>query len=372
MSLLLGTAALLLTCFFFRKLVQPLGIADIMINGYIDFHFISVKGIIVNTIGSLVSLIGGLHVGSVGPTVLWGAGLAGKLAKLLSLNPAKMRTLLACGAAGAISALFNAPLGGMIFAVEIFLRKYNVNYIVMIIVSSFTSSLVSRWLIGDQPVFQVANYVPDIVSELPFFIVLGLLCGLYAFFHIKLLYGFEAVWSKTKWPRYGPMFVSMLFAWMAVVYFPSTLFGGFQGIEDALHDRLTLLQLAMLLIVFIVGHVLVISAGFYGGIFGPVLFAGAALGGVFGQVMHLCFPGTIHHPGLYALIGIGGVIASTCRAPLTSIVLLFEMTDDYNMVLPLMITSVIAYAVHSGIEDRSVFTAKLFQNPVHKRNIPLI
>lgn len=362
---------LLATAFLLLRWTKPQGIADVMIAGYIKDISLSKKDVVFNTVGSILSLFVGLPVGSFGPSIYFGAGVANQVANRFRKSPNKTRILLACGAAGSLSALFNAPLGGIVFVIEILLRKYSTQYFSLIIISSFSASLMSQWMFGRSPIFRVPEYTWSSIGEIPFFLLLGLLCGIYAYIHIKTLYGFETVWRKLHLAKFPSMLVSILIAWGTVIYFPYIQFGGFEGIEQALLGQMSLLTLLLLLVIFLLAHSMLISSGFFGGIFGPVLFGGAMLGGAYGMILQLVAPNIAPFPGLYALLGIAGAVAATCRAPLTAIVLLVEMTSDYSLLLPLMITSVIAFTLHSSLEDQSIFTARLHQNRKYRRSIPL-
>lgn len=369
-TFLLAMLAFALNAYVLRKWIAPQGIAEVMITGYVNPKYISFLGIVLNTLGSLINLGFGLPVGSVGPTVYFGAGVASRLSSFFIKNKVKNRILLSCGAAGGIAALFNAPIGGMLFAIEIILHKYSTEHFSMVIISSFAASILSRWMFGDHPVIQVPTYTFH-ASEIPFFIVLGVLCGLYALVHIKALYDFEQLWKKLRTPSPVPMLISAAAAWGTSLFFPIVLFGGYQGIEQALFGKMSLLTMVSVLLFYLVVHSMVISSGYFGGIFGPVLFTGSMLGGAYGIVIQHFAPSMVSQAELYALLGIAGVIASTCRAPLTAMVLLFEMTNDYRMILPLMLTSVIAFSIHHDLEDRSLFTARLFKNGQYRRSIPL-
>lgn len=148
---------------------KPKGIADVMIAGYIKEISMGKKDVVLNTVGSILSLFMGLPVGSVGPSVYFGAGVANQVAMRLRKSPMKTRTLLACGAAGSLAALFNAPIGGMIFAIEILLHRYSTQYFSLIIISSFSASLMSQWMFGRSSIFMVPEYTWSSVAEIPFF-----------------------------------------------------------------------------------------------------------------------------------------------------------------------------------------------------------
>ncbi|MCF6093658.1 chloride channel protein [Microaerobacter geothermalis] len=360
-----------LATYIFRKMIDKelrdgQGIAEVMVSVQEGRGRIPSKDLFINTMGSMISLIAGLPVGSVGPTIFLTAGLGSLFSTFTHVSPMKARTYLSCGAAAGISALFNAPIGGMIFALEMILGEYRSGYFSLIIVSSFSASLTSRWLFGNVPVFTVPPYTMYSMWEILFYALLGILGAFLGLFHSHVFHNFQKYWRFTHLPQKLILFVSALFVSFFGLLTPLIYGGGFPAIEKALMGQLSLTLMLSLLFLQLIGNSMVLSAGFFGGIFAPILFTGAMLGGSFGMMMQLFFPTIVSQPGAYALVGMGAALAATGRAPMTAIVLLFEMTNDYRMILPLMITTVISFSLRDVFDEYSIFTMKLRHHSKYK------
>ena len=333
---------------------------------------------IIKALASAVCIGSGGSVGREGPIVQIGATIGSSLGQFLGLRQQRVRLLVACGAAAGIGGTFNAPIAGVIFALEVILGSFAARSFGLVVIASVTSTALCQAVLGAEPAFPLAQvFVLHSFWELAIYLALGLLAGLLALTYVKVLYFFEGLFERWSWPAsikaiLGGLLVGLL-GWVCLRYFGGRfLFGvGYDGIEKALFLEqpaelsfaigagMTVTVLLLLTGMKILATSLTLAGGGSGGVFAPALFIGAAAGGAFGLVANALFPGVCAPPGAYALVGMGAVFAGSAHAPMTAVLILFEMTDDYQIILPLMIAVVIAYLVASGLNPDSIYTIKL-------------
>ncbi len=317
---------------------------------------------LVKTLASAVSIGVGGAVGREGPIVQIGSSLGSTLAQWLHLDARNVRLMVGCGASAGIAATFNAPIAGAIFAIEVILGIGTISSFTPLVVASVVATAVSRYHLGNFPAFEVPSY--ELVSgwELGFYLVLG---GISAFVGVGFsrgLYRVEDLWDKIPVhdavkPILGGAAVGVI-----ALGFPHVMGVGYETIGMALdsHVELGLILLLGLALAKIVATHLSIGAGLSGGIFAPSLFIGAMVGGVFGIVVNALMPeGLVAPSGAYALVGMGAVVAATTHAPLTVILIVFEMTGDYRIILPLMLACFISSILSVRLSRESIYTLKL-------------
>jgi len=281
----------------------------------------------------------------------------------LTGNP--MKVLVGCGAAGGIAATFNAPIAGFIFANEVVLGDFSLATVSPIILSSVAATAVSRHYLGAFPAFMVPQYVLASPLELLFYAVLGILVSLVAFFYVRALYWAEDLFDE-KLPipdLFKPALGGLLLGFIALL-FPQVMGNGYPYMEQAMRGEMALWLMASLVVIKVVATSITIGSGGSGGVFAPALFVGAMAGGTFGTVVHKLFPTVTAPEGCYALVGMGGVFAAAAFAPLTSILILFELTNNYTIILPIMIVCVIGYVHGRWIRRYSIYTLKLHRKGV--------
>jgi CIC family chloride channel protein len=319
---------------------------------------------VVKTAASAISIGSGGSAGQEGPMVQIGASLASALGHRLGIPADRMRTFVACGAAGGLAAVFNAPIGGAIFALEVITGELTPAF-GAVILSSVTATVVSRSLFGNYPSFVVPRY--DVVSdvELLFYAVLGLLAGFAATGFIRTLYALEDRFDRWELPAWAKPALGGLMVGIVGRFAPDIFGTGTETIQGATWGTLgPAWLLALLVPLKIVSTSLTLASGGSGGVFGPSMYIGAVLGGAFGWLVHLVLPTVTASSGAYALVGIGAVVGGTALAPLTAIILLFEMTDDYRIILPSMLATVIAIVVTRRLVGESIYTLKLRQQNI--------
>ena len=305
---------------------------------------ISKKSWIHKTFTSVISISTGGGGGREAPIAQVGASIGSTVAQLLKFDPARTRTLLGCGAAAGLAAVFNAPIGGVMFAVEVILGDFSVRTFSPIVVASVVGTILSRSYLGNYPTFLVPKYSLISNSELVLYFLLGVLAGLSAVLFIKTYYTIEEwlqrlekrfkipVWSM---PAIGGLLCGLVSMWVPELYGFS-----YDVINKALTGQETWGNMVAVYLLKPVVAAFTVGSGGSGGMFAPSMKMGAMLGGMFGKVVNILFPGMTAASGAYALVGMGALTAGIMRAPLTVILILFEVTGQYEIVLPIMFAAV--------------------------------
>jgi CIC family chloride channel protein len=284
-----------------------------------------------------------------------------------------VRNLVACGAAGGVAATFNAPIAGSVFALEVILGQFHATYFGAVVISAVVADVVAHVFEGDLRAFVVPDYVLVSPWELLFYTLLGLLAALVAVGFTRLLYLSEDLWDKLRFPEYfKPVLGGVLLGVVGILTpkingFPRVFGVGYPTITQALFGELALQMAIVLLLAKILATIITLGSGGSGGIFAPSLYMGAMLGQAFGVIVHTLFPAVTAPSGAYALVGMAAFFTGTAHAPITSILILFEMTGDYHIILPLMLTTVMSTLVSRLISQESIYTLKLTRRGVHLR-----
>jgi CIC family chloride channel protein len=313
----------------------------------------------IKALASSICIGSGGSVGREGPIVQISSSLASTVGKLFRIKERGMRTLVAAGAAAGIGGTFNAPIAGALFAVEVLLGEFGIFSFSPIIVASVISTLTSRLIIGDFSAFTVPKYTLISVWEIGPYILLGLVSGLVAILFIKTLYFFEDRFDKAPvHPLIKPVIGGLLIGAIGLAL-PQIFGVGYGSIDACLQNQLGFWLAFILIFVKILSTSLTLGSGGSGGIFAPSLFLGAMTGNFLGSVFHNFFPNSISSPGAFSLVGMGAVVAAGTHAPITAIIIIFELTNDYKIILPLMLSSIIASFMTAGIHKESIYTMKL-------------
>lgn len=314
---------------------------------------------IVKMLASAVSIGSGGSVGREGPIVQIGSSVGSTLGQFLKAPQERLRTLVGCGAAAGIAAAFNAPIAGVLFAVEILLGDFRLERFSPIILSSVTATVISRHFYGDFPAFKVPPYHLINIVEFGFYAILGILAGLIAVLFIETLYRSEDLFNTLPLPEYLRPIVGGMLMGIILIFFPYVFGVGYGTINLALIGKLSWIILFVLVFIKILATSITLGSGESGGIFAPSLFIGAMTGGGFGCIVHQFFPFITATSGAYALVAMGAVVAGTTNAPITAIIIIFELTDNYVIILPLMVSCIISTFVATTLKDGSIYTLKL-------------
>lgn len=316
--------------------------------------------VLAKAVCSAITIGSGGSVGREGPIVQIGAALGSTIGQYFKLNDRRIITLVASGAAAGIAATFNAPIAGVMFALEVILAEFGVHAFSTIVIASVTASVVSRAALGDFPAFEVPrSFYLHSPWELLLYLGLGVLGAGVSLAYVKILYFFEDLFDDWKFPDYLKPAVGGLLLGIVGYFMPRAFGTGFDTIAETLHGNLTLSLLLVLILAKIVATSFTLGSGASGGVFAPALFIGAVLGGAYGKLVNMVFPGITEASGAYAMVGMAAVFAGSARAPITAIIILFEMTQDYRMILPLMFATVVSTALAQMVEPESIYTLKL-------------
>lgn len=333
---------------------------------------------IIKSLASSLSIGSGGSVGREGPIVQIGSALGSTIGQLFHFSDDRIRNLVACGAAGGIAATFNAPIAGVIFALEIILGEISVHHLSTVVISAVSASVVGQAVFGDAPAFILPiNYQINSVWEFGLYPILGILAALIGVLFVRFLYWSEDLFDRwqgvPEW--FKPAVGGALLGALALAYpsitritwegQPQIFNVGYEVINNALSNQFMLGAVFGLLILKLLATSLTLGSGGSGGIFAPSLFMGAMLGSAFGIVVHTLLPEITAQPGAYTLVGMAAVFAAAAHAPITAILILFELTGDYRIILPLMLTVVIATILARRLlKGESIYTLKLTRRGV--------
>jgi CIC family chloride channel protein len=320
---------------------------------------------VVKVLASAITIGTGGSVGREGPMVQIGAALGSTVGQALRLSEGQVSILVACGAAGGIAAAFNAPIAGAIFALEVIVADFSVNNFASVVVSSVVAAAIGRGWLGSTPAFSVPTYTMVSAWELLFYVGLGLVTAAAGSAFVWVLYRIEDLFDAWKFPEYAKTVPGGFMVGVLGFFLPQVFGVGYEAIGNALLGRLGAGLLVLLLVAKALATSITIGSGGSGGIFAPSLFLGAMLGGFWGTGVHQFFPDITAPSGAYAVVGMAAFFSAAARAPLTSIVIVFEMTNDYRLILPLMFATVISTVLAELLAKESIYTMKLVRRGVH-------
>jgi CIC family chloride channel protein len=312
------------------------------------------------------TLASGIPLGREGPSVQIGAGIGSVLGRLLGLSTEQVKKLIPVGAAAAIAAAFNTPLAAVLFSLEEITGDLYAPVMGAVVLASATAWVVLRVSLGDHPLFKVPQYQLVSPAEFAVYAVLGVAGGVVSAAFARLLLGMRARFlrfpQKTVWfqPLAGGLLVGVM-GW----FVPQVMGVGYGFVGEALNGRMAFQLMALLVVLKLFAVTGSYASGNAGGIFGPALFIGAMLGGTVGTVAHHLFPAYTATPGAYAIVGMGAVFAGVVRAPMTSVLMIFEMTQDYAVIVPLMIANLVSLFIASRLQHEPIYEALAVQDGIH-------
>ena len=349
----------------FAREARGHGVPEVMVAVARNGGRIRPQVAVVKAIASALCIGGGGSVGREGPIVQIGSALGSSLGQLMKLDERRIKLLVACGAAGGIAATFNAPLAGVFFAMELILRQWAAESFGMVVLSSVTASIIGRSILGNHPFLTLPSFQVEHVVQYPLFAVLGLVAGLVGVAFSRVLYAIEDAcdwaWRGPEWlrPAAGGVLLGGL-----LLLLPEMYGVGYPVLGKAVAGGYGVAFLIALLMGKLVACSLTIGIGGSGGVFAPSLFVGAMTGAVFGDSVHAALPGSGGSLGAYALVGMGAVFAGAARAPITAVVILFELTGEYTIILPLMLAIVLATGISHLVSRDTVYTRKLLRRGI--------
>lgn len=338
---------------------RPEGVADVVAAGALYGGRIPLRNGIWAAIISAVSLGTGASTGREGPVVHLGATLSSAVAEKLHLGRALSRTLLACGVATAVAASFNAPIAGVFFALEVVLGHYALSAFAPVVIASVTGTVLSRMYFGDNPAFFLP--VSEITSflEFPAFALLGLSSGIVAIAFMRLTAAVTSIAERSAVPGWLRPAGAGLFIGVVALEFPQVLGVGYEATDMALNGQLSFFLLVALLVAKVGATAIALGGGLGGGVFSPALFIGAMTGGAFGFVATSVFPSLSSGYTAYTLVGMGAVAGAVLGAPISTILMVFELTGNYALTVAVMVATALASLVTSHLYGHSFFTWQL-------------
>lgn len=314
-----------------------------------------------------VLCIGSGHsMGREGPSVQIGAGLASAVGRWLQLPPERAKALVPVGAAGALSAAFNTPVAAVIFALEEIIGDMNAGLLGSTVVASVAAVIVERSILGNAPLFRVPAYHLVHPAELIGYVGLGVVGGVISLAFCKALLGLRALFrrlpSSTSWlqPAIGGVAIGLL-----LLVSPFIMGVGYEYVDQALNGSMAFKMLVLLCVLKLIATVISYSSGNAGGIFAPSLYIGAMAGGAVGAIVQRVAPFPTAAPGAYALVGMGTLFAGIIRAPMTSVFMIFEITQDYQILVPLMVANLLSFVISRRYQATPLYHALLEQDGIH-------
>ncbi len=345
--------------YYFAREARGHGVPEVMESIVLHGGAIRPRVVLAKIAASAVCIGSGGSVGREGPIVQIGSAIGSTLGQWLKVTGSHLRTLVACGTAAGIAATFNAPIAGALFAMEIILSDFGISQFSPIVISSVSATVISRHFLGDFPAFVIPHYELVNVFEMIPYTILGVLAAFVALAFINILYKTEDIFESIPIPGFLKSVLGGLLVGAIGIFFPHIFGVGYETISLALEARLTWYFLIFLIALKILATSITIGSGGSGGVFAPSLFLGASLGGFVGTISHTLFPTITATPGAYALVGMGAVAAGAMHAPITSILIIFELTNDYRIILPLMVACIISVLITTRLKKDSIYTLKL-------------
>jgi len=353
-----------LIVYFFAPEAKGHGVPEVMEANILKGGIIRLRVPIAKSLASAINIGTGGSVGREGPIVQIGSAVGSIIGQITQIDSNKTKLFVACGAAAGIAGTFNAPIAGALFALEIILGDFGIAYISPIVVSSVLSTVIAHQYIGQFQSFHVSSYQLVSAWELIPYTILGLLTGLVALAFVNTLYKSEDLFDKLPIPGYiKPMIAGLILGGIALQY-PQIMGVGYEVIDLMLVGKIMWTVAGVLILGKLIATSLVLGSGGSGGIFAPSLFMGAMTGGFMGHFVHMWFPNITASSGAYALVGMAGVVGAAAHAPLTAILIIFELTNDYAIILPVMITTIVAVVLASRIQKESIYTLKLVRKGI--------
>jgi len=328
-------------------------------GGAIRFRVVFTKAL-----AAAVTIGSGGSAGREGPIVHIGSAIGSAVGRFLQVSAKRMRTFVACGAAAGIAATFNAPIAGALFAIEVVLGDMRVASMSPIVISSVVATVVSRHYLGDFPAFNVPGFELASPRELALHGVLGLVSGVLAVLFIRMLFFTADRFDRSRIPAWLRPAFGGLGVGLIALGLPHVFGVGYETINAALLGKTGVAVLGLALGGKMVATSLTLGSGGSGGVFAPSLFLGATMGAAFGQLANRIFPDWTADSGAYALVGMGAFVSATTHAPITAILIIFELTNDYKVIPPLMLACVIGVLLSSYLNRESIYTEKLARRGV--------
>ena len=366
---MLGGLFIGLICKYFPNAVKENGVHKVMYAVALNDGKVRKRTIASCAVTSSITIGSGGSAGREGPTVQIGAAVGSTIGQLLHLSTERMRVLVGCGAAAGIAASFNAPLAGVLFALEIILGDFAIHTFSPIIIASVIGTVTGRALEGNEVTFNVPVHELVHPTEIIFYLALGMLCGIVArlftfmYFYIQQVFEEKLMTADIYKPAIGGLIVGMI-----SIFMPQILGNGYDVMEQALTGQMFWGLAFLLVFMKIICTSITLGSGGMGGVFAPSLFIGAMVGTAFGSSVHFIFPTLSASAETYSVVGMGAVAGAVMQAPLTNILMLFELTNDYTLILPIMATCIAASYTYQRFTKHSIYMQNLLNKGINIRH----
>ena len=323
---------------------------------YLSDGYSGPENVVATFVLSALAIGSGQSLGPEDPSLQIGAGLASGVGRWLNLSKERLRLMVPVGAAAGVAAAFNAPITAVLFVIEEVIGRWSAGILGAVVLSAISSVVVERWFLGDEPLFRVPQYRLTHAGELLAYVVLGVAGGVASVVFVKIIKNLRP-WLRRQpqWSQYvQPGVAGMLIGFIAIWY-PQVMGAGYEWMDLAMHNRFPWEVLGILAGLKLVSTALSFATGTPGGLFAPVLFMGAMLGGTVATVEQQLFPAIAVPVGAYALVGMGALFAGILRAPMTSVFMVLEISGNYSIILPVMICVSISYVISRGFQEVPLF-----------------
>ena len=366
---MLGGLFIGLICKYFPNAVKENGVHKVMYAVALNDGKVRKRTIASCAVTSSITIGSGGSAGREGPTVQIGAAVGSTIGQLLHLSTERMRVLVGCGAAAGIAASCNAPLAGVLFALEIILGDFAIHTFSPIIIASVIGTVTGRALEGNEVTFNVPVHELVHPTEIIFYLALGMLCGIVArlftfmYFYIQQVFEEKLKTAEIYKPAIGGLIVGMI-----SIFMPQILGNGYDVMEQALTGQMFWGLAFLLVFMKIICTSITLGSGGMGGVFAPSLFIGAMVGTAFGSSVHFIFPTLSASAETYSVVGMGAVAGAVMQAPLTNILMLFELTNDYTLILPIMATCIAASYTYQRFTKHSIYMQNLLNKGINIRH----
>jgi len=365
------SGAILIASIWYRLQINQRKVGVAFVMERLNYHqgYISFKSLVIQFIGGVLTILSGQSAGREGPAVHLGAASASLLGQYLKLPNNSIRTLISCGTAAAISASFNTPIAGVIFAMEVVMMEYTIAGFTPVILASVAAAIITQTVYGTDPAFLVPQLNMNSLAEVPYIILCGIVIGIVSAIFVNLI---QRAMRYSRHPIFYRILAAGAITAAIAVIFPQVMGVGYDTVNQALLGQFGLLMLLAIAFAKLISTSISVGLGMPNGLVGPTLFIGATIGGAFGLIAQWLMPSIASSPGFYAMLGMGAMMGSALQAPMAALLAILELTQNPNIILPSMLIIVISSMVASEVfKQKSMFLTILKEQGLDYQNSPV-
>jgi len=376
-----GLLLIPLALLFRKEEVYGYGFPEFLKTVALKGGIFKLRNLFIKGLAASITLGIGGSAGQEGPIAAIGGTIGSWVGQLLKVSTRQMKVLVACGVAAGIAATFNAPIAGVFFAFEIvMLGNYELSNFAPVVIASALGTVITRVLLGTEAAFTIPSYHVASFWEIPLYIILGVLSAIFGVYFIRLFYYIKDIFTKITFPSYMKPALGGLLVGIIGIGFPQVFGNGYDFAQQALFGEMSWKLLLGLFIFKMIATSITLGSGGAGGVFAPLIYIGVMMGGLYGYLVHTLFPTFTAPTQVYALVGMGSFLAAVTHAPLTGLFLLFELSGDYQVIIPGMIACIIGTVVAHILQPDSIDTVELTRQGINLeqgrdinvlRNIPV-